>query len=461
MITAINPALHEAAHLMTFRAIQSLAVGSLVAMFAGVLLARSRWNAGTRFAIWFSSLIAIATVPIIGGEWLWSAKPASSALPVVTLPDTFALYLFSGWAVIAFWLLMGISRSLWHLRRIRKSCVEIDTASLDSALQETLRRHQGKREFALCTSTQVRVPTALGLVRPAVVIPDRLMQELSPDELKQVLLHELAHLQRWDDWTNLTQQLVKALFFFHPAVWWIEKKVALEREMACDDAVLAETGQPRAYAECLARLAEKSFVQRSVVLAQAALGKLRQTTLRVTRILDPQRPSAQTRALKPAVSLIAVFALGCGVWSAQASRLIAFEEGTATAQSLTPRSNQDPSSVVHAFGSKVVPVSVRSSQIAAVTPATLSLGPGQSRQLNYSAHMQSQSTRPASRQQQLVHPAKAKVNPVPVTETLFVVIENHDADSVGGPAYQIQMWRLTVFHTVIDPADTQISRKQI
>jgi len=457
MITAINPALHEAAHLVTFRVIQSLAVGSLVAMFAGMLLARSRWNAGTRFAIWFSSLIAIAAVPIIGGEWLGSANPNSSALPTVTLPDSLAFYIFAGWAVIALWLLIGVARSVWHLRAIRKSCVEIDMATMDHALRETLRRHRGKRKFALCTSTQVRVPTALGLVEPAVIIPNWLMQELSAEELNQILLHELAHLQRWDDWTNLTQQLVKALFFFHPAVWWIEKEVALEREMACDDVVLAETGRPRAYAECLARLAEKSFVQRSVVLAQAALGKLRQTTLRVSRILDPDRPTVQTRALKPAVSLIAVFAVGCGVWSARASRIIGFEDGVTTAQNSVA---SQESMAVPKFGAKIVPASVRSSQPAGVTPAKLNLRPVPSKHLNYSAQMHSPTTRPALLQQQLVHSAKAKVNPVPVTETLFVVIENQNLDSVGGSAYQIQMWRLTVFHTVINSASTQISRKQ-
>ena len=65
------------------------------------------------------------------------------------------------------------------------------------------------------------------------------MQELSTLELNAILLHELAHLRRRDDWTNLIQKIVGALLFFHPAVWWIEKKLALEREMACDDLVLA------------------------------------------------------------------------------------------------------------------------------------------------------------------------------------------------------------------------------
>ncbi len=124
------------------------------------------------------------------------------------------------------------------------------------------------------------------------------MQELSPDELNQILLHELAHLRRWDDWTNLAQKIVKALFFFHPAVWWIEKQVSLEREMACDDAVLAETASPRAYAECLAHLAEKTLIQRSLALAQAALGKIRQTSLRVAQILDANRPTGNGRVVE-------------------------------------------------------------------------------------------------------------------------------------------------------------------
>ena len=134
----------------------------------------------------------------------------------------------------------------------------------------------------------------IGFVNPAVVIPRWLLQELSPSELQQILLHELAHLQRWDDWTNLAQKILKALLFFHPAAWWIEKQLSLEREMACDDAVVAETANPRAYAECLTHLAEKSFVRRSLALAQAALGRIRQTSLRVAA--DSRRGSAPSAA---------------------------------------------------------------------------------------------------------------------------------------------------------------------
>ncbi len=165
------------------------------------------------------------------------------------------------------------------------------------------------------------------------------MQELSAAELNQIFLHELAHLRRRDDWTNLAQQFVRAIFFFHPAVWWIENNASLEREIACDDAVLAETASPRAYAECLAHLAERSFVQRSVALAQAAIGRIRQTSSRVARILDVNRAKSTQRNWKPAVSLVAAFSFACVVSVSRAPQLIAFESthaaqaGSRTAES--------------------------------------------------------------------------------------------------------------------------------
>ena len=179
----------------------------------------------------------------------------------------------------------------------------------------------------------MHVPTAIGLVKPAVVIPEWVLRELSAEELNQIVLHEVAHLRRWDDWTNLAQKVVKALFFFHPAVWWIERQVSLEREMACDDAVVEATASPRAYAECLAHLAEKTLIRRSVALAQAALGRIRQTSLRVAQILDvnrsAHRPLGSGRAWKAAVGLVGAFALVCVVGISRAPRLIAFSGGAA------------------------------------------------------------------------------------------------------------------------------------
>jgi len=209
----------------------------------------------------------------------------------ITLPVSWALYIFAAWALVAAVGLLRIGVGFWHLYRLRKGCVPVDVATLDPLLQKTLAEIDASRTVTLCVSDDLRVPTAIGFTKPLVVVPSWTLQELSTGELNAILLHELAHLRRWDDWTNLIQKIVGALLLFHPAVWWIEKKLALEREMACDDLVLAETQNtsPQAYAECLVSLAEKSFLRRGVALAQAAVDRLRNVSLRVTQILDVNR----------------------------------------------------------------------------------------------------------------------------------------------------------------------------
>ena len=144
------------------------------------------------------------------------------------------------------------------------------------------------------------------------------------EEINVVLLHELAHLRRWDDWTNLAQKIVKAVFFFHPAVWWIESRLTLEREMACDDMVLAQTASPRAYASSLISFAEKLHNVRGLSLAQALVSRMRDMSLRVAHILDEKQPS-RTGLWKPVLGLsAAILALVLGA-TPYAPRLVAFE----------------------------------------------------------------------------------------------------------------------------------------
>jgi len=456
MIAIVSPALHTAAHLLTIRVIQSLIEGSLIGLFAAAVLRLGRLNAGTRFAVWFSSLVAIAAVPVVSAEGLWHAGSTSQAHAAITLPDSWALCAFAIWALVSVWFLLGVARGVWYLRTLRRSCVDLDPSSLDPILQETIRRQQEIRDFALCTSSTVRIPTAIGLFNPAVVIPDWVMQELSTDELNQILLHEFAHLRRWDDWTNLAVQFVKAIFFFHPVVWWIERETALEREMACDDAVLAQTENARTYAECLTHLAEKSLLQRTVALAHAALGRVRQTTQRVTRILDSNRPQPQTGALKPVVSLIAVLAVGCGLWSARTSSLIAFE-GSTTDQSIGTMATNSPSFATNGMNANVIPAMARSSQALGITQTKLKTGNFFPKRSIRPRHGSSVVPKPHN----FVQLTSVRILPVPITETVFVLIPNPTLDSGAGQLYQIQMWHVVVLRTVVNPATTQISHKEI
>jgi beta-lactamase regulating signal transducer with metallopeptidase domain len=452
--------------------VDCLVEGTLIAIFAALVLTIvRRQNSRTRFAVWFSALMAIAALPFLSGG-LWAHATGSSAVaagqPAITLPGSWALYLFVAWALLAACQFVGVGRGLWHLFVLRKSCVAVDPVTLDARVQETLAFSQSHRKVSLYTSERVKVPTAIGLVDPAIVVPRWVLNELSSEDLNQILLHELAHLRRWDDWTNLAQKIVKALFCFHPAVWWIERRVSLEREMACDDAVLAETASPHAYAECLTHLAERTMIRRSAALAQAALGRIRQTSLRVAQILDANRPVGDSRGWKPAAALVGAFAVVCVVGISRAPQLIAFSDPATirVANEIGATGTQDADVERMSYGTQApnLAASKTVDQPARVVPASLKIAehsPQQISKRKAAVLTPATAARAGSMDRgNRIHLTKANATPVAFTETFFVVVQSSVHGSVAQPVFQIQMWRLTVLHPVIDPDSNRIPPKQ-
>ena len=317
------PMLNTLAQISAERMLDSLVEGSALALFAwAVLRLWPRHNAATRFLVWFSVVMGTALLPLARLAW---SRPEGGAAPgaLLTVPAGWAEYLAAAWMLAILFSLARFIHGFVELRRLRSACRELSRQELHPELQRILA--ECKRPVSLLESDEVQVPTAIGFVRPAVVLPRGMREDLTPAELTQVVLHELAHLRRYDDWTNIVLQSVKSVLCFHPAIWWMEKRLALEREMACDDAVLAETGSARAYAECLTRLAERNFLRRTAALAQAAVSRAGRTTLaRVTRILDSSRP-AKAPARAWALSLVGGFAVVCTAIAAHEPRLVAFQ----------------------------------------------------------------------------------------------------------------------------------------
>jgi len=283
------------------RMLNTIAEGLVVSACIWLAL---RWfkplNSGTRFAVWFSTLLAIVALPFLSRPNSVESA-ASSSSSQLALPSAWAIYLSIAWASVASVLLARLMVSLWHIAKLRRSSAVIDPSTLDPTLRTIWA--ETSRRVELRASDKVRVPAALGFFRPAVIVPTWTLEELPVEELKVILMHELAHLRRWDDWTNLAQKIVKALLFFHPGVWWIDGKLTLEREMACDDLVLAQTSNPKTYAKSLLSLAERVGLGKGIALAQAALGRAHQTTHRILQILDTRRPKA-TRVWKPALGVV-------------------------------------------------------------------------------------------------------------------------------------------------------------
>jgi len=286
------------------------------------------------------------------------------------------------------------------------------------------------RKVTLAISDELRVPAAIGFWKPMVILPAWAVKELSADELNAILIHELAHLKRYDDITNLAQKVIRAMFFFNPAVLWLENRLSLEREMACDDAVLAETENPRAYAECLVAVAEKSFVRRGMSLAQAAVSRMRQTSRRVAQILDGERRSA-ARVWKPALALMTVFAAGWVATVSRAPELVGF---------------QDTPAAVVASG--------------AIDPVARAMV------VSASYKISEKSTRPAVVHRKVVRtkPALklARQNPVTTQAVIFVVQTSWtgedarphiiQANGTAMPTWTICIWRVTIVSVPQMPA---------
>ena len=465
--------LQPLAQLSAERILNCTAEGTVIALLAWLLLrAIGPRNSGTRFAVWFAALLGIATLPLFGN---WTSGGAElTKRSEITLPASWALYIFVAWVLVAGLGLLRVGIGFWHVQRLRRRCVPVDVAALDPLLRETLVEFDSPRAVTLCLSDDLRVPTAIGFTEPLVVIPSWTMQELSTLELNAILLHELAHLRRRDDWTNLVQKIVGALLFFHPAVWWIENKLALEREMACDDMVLAETKttSPRAYAECLVALAEKNFLRRGVALAQAAVDRLRQVSLRVTRILDVNRPRA-TRVWSPAPVLVGGASLVCLIALSHApTRLVSFESGAA---SLSPTNlvtaGDFEASQISYRGAHVVPakLQIRAEEISQEQSNSAPVGAESAVKSSFKPKSKpdlipTNAVPHRAKAPRLVRTSVASDDLVP--QTLFLVmqtevVQTRQYDATGAVIWDLCVWRVTVVGPVQDKMEAGIAAKSI
>jgi bla regulator protein blaR1 len=280
----------------------------IASLWQGMTLALGVWfclkmlpriSASTRFVIWIITFLTIVSLPVLRLASMILATGHSSVVQT-TVPATHSFVQLSpSWAlaITAVWFLAVLFQAvrllldLWKLRTIHNTSSPVDVQKLNPELHAIL-RNTTKRRVQLRISETMDTPSAVGFFKPAVVIPRWLWEEFSPTQLKQVLVHELAHLRRYDDWTNLLQKLVRALLPVNPALYWVERHLCFERELACDDAVLGAQVTARDYATCLTTLAEKKFEQRATVLAPGAIEKQSDLARRVYSLLSRTRNSS-------------------------------------------------------------------------------------------------------------------------------------------------------------------------
>jgi beta-lactamase regulating signal transducer with metallopeptidase domain len=275
----------------------------IASIWQGLLLTAVAWaalklapglRASTRFTLWLIVFTLVALLPCFAlGYGMFATHSAATS---VMRQAEFSLHLNSAWAFVieGLWVLASLlslgrlSLNVWQMRSLLRNSTPVPFEALGGEIQSVVTR-VGRRSVAIRLSDAVDAPSVIGFFRPAVVVPRSLWSELAPSDLKQILLHELAHLDRADDWTNLLQKLLRALSPLNPALFWAERHLCLEREQACDDAVLDAAGNARAYATCLTKLAENRLVKRVASLAPGMWQRHSELAGRVENILHRRR----------------------------------------------------------------------------------------------------------------------------------------------------------------------------
>jgi beta-lactamase regulating signal transducer with metallopeptidase domain len=283
--------------------------------------ARQMWNAGSAISSTATAAVSLSPIRIRSGRVL-------RAFEMV-------------WALLSLAMLTRLGFGYQELRRLKSGATPAPE-EMQLWLRGLCARNGVHRQVRLLVSTDIPAPISLGFLTPAVLIPQDLLDALSDSELEHIVLHELSHLKRRDDWTNLTQKVIEAVLPIQPAIYWIGRRMALEREMACDDWVIAATGTARRYASSLVKVAELSRWEDAGILAAGAGGNRSQLLRRVHHALDRTRNSTPKLAIGPLGVAVATI-LALLYVSARTPQMIALaqtpdENGPeiATAQVLVP-----------------------------------------------------------------------------------------------------------------------------
>lgn len=197
-----------------------------------------------------------------------------------------------------------LTLDLVQLQQIRKKQV----FPMDDVWQKHLQKLSAQlripRKVELLVSQYIQVPVMIGFLKPVILLPVAMFNNLTEEQLEAILLHELAHIKRNDYLLNIFQSIVETILFFNPFVWWISKNIRLEREHCCDDLVLTNQVQPLHYAKALVALEEYRLTVNA--LAMAAADNKQHLFHRIKRIMEMKTKNINYTQKLLAVMIIAV-----------------------------------------------------------------------------------------------------------------------------------------------------------
>ena len=216
--------------------------------------------------------------------------PTANELPTTRLRP-YAAPIAIGYLVGIVLMLARLAVALQGGRRLRLAATPIPDGPIAELVRRQAKQIGLKTAPLVAWCTRNSVPVVVGILRPMILLPSALATGFDPSQLEALLTHELAHIRRFDPLVNLLQRLIEVLLFFHPAVWYVSRRVSAERENACDDLVLSAGWPALRYAQALLQMAEfcaaaRGISPQSSATLAASGGGVSQFKRRVLRLLE-------------------------------------------------------------------------------------------------------------------------------------------------------------------------------
>jgi bla regulator protein blaR1 len=291
---------------------------TLFAIVAGLLALALRKNrAPARYWLWFAAsvkfLIPFSLLVTIGHHSEWRKAPAVAPIQISTAPISSVIHDIgkpftpppqaassARDALLGLWLCGFLIVVVGWLRQWLR---------VQRALRWASPLHLNLPIRAMSSPERLE-PGIFGVFRPVLLVPTGITERLTPQQWEAVLAHELCHVRRRDNLTAAIHMMIEAIFWFHPLLWWIGKRLVDERERACDEEVLLAAGDPAIYAEGILNVC-KLYVESPLACAAGVTGS--NLKERIRAIMTQRVAPDLNFARKAALIVAGIFALAAPV----------------------------------------------------------------------------------------------------------------------------------------------------
>jgi len=285
--------------------IHSLWIGLIIALFCGIVIATTRKSTA---ALRYRLLCSLLVLFVFSIAVTYCIEASSNKLPSLPSPPPVVVMVGANASVsqqigtalnrsivdytqrflnqnaniiFLIWLLFFIFKSLkmisglLHIQRIRNYKTQTVSEELKHRIEYFASQIGIRRVVRLVQSELVKVPVAVGWLKPMILLPVGIVFQLTPEQLDGILWHELAHIRRRDYVVNILQGIVEMVFFFNPGLLWLSSLIRTEREACCDDMVLSRMNRKANYLEALLSFGYGEFKQAGLAMSIGSGNQLR------------------------------------------------------------------------------------------------------------------------------------------------------------------------------------------